>query len=76
MLGEQVEFFFGDLIPQQCNKGTVNEGPLVSDIVRLCGDEAGNQPEALELVRCYLRIRSVEKRHAVLHLVKVLGSEP
>jgi transcriptional regulator with XRE-family HTH domain len=76
VLGEHVEFFFGDLIPRKSNDRTDREQLLMSDIVHLFGDETGNQSDVLELIRCYLRIGTARKRHAVLHLVKVLASDP
>lgn len=74
-LGEPVEFFFGNLISGHMSDGKVVEDPLVSEICQLFSDDAQRQADTLELVRSYLRIRNIEKRHAVLHLVKVLGSE-
>jgi transcriptional regulator with XRE-family HTH domain len=74
-LDEPVEFFFGNLVSRHTSDGRAVEDPLVSEIAKLFSDDAQSQAHALELVRSYLRIRSVEKRHAVLHLVEVLGSE-
>ena len=74
-LGEPVEFFFGNLISRHTSDGKFIEEPLVSEVAQLFCDHTQSQADALDLVRCYLRIRSVEKRRAVLHLVKVLGSE-
>jgi transcriptional regulator with XRE-family HTH domain len=72
-LGEPVEFFFGNLISGQTRDGKVAEDPLVSEVARLFSNGTPSQADALDLVRCYLGIRSVEKRHAVLHLIRVLG---
>jgi|HubBroStandDraft_1064217.scaffolds.fasta_scaffold532006_1 transcriptional regulator with XRE-family HTH domain len=57
-------------------QGTSVQSSWEAEIIRLFSDDSQSQTEAARLVGDYSRIGSARKRRAVLHLVRLLASEP